>query len=277
MDQSERLRTFDRFYEHVHQNIVRQVIRPKPESKALDAGCGAGGMTVLLAGALERGVVVAMDTNPQHLATTREQTDGIGASHRVQFLVGDVEKLQFLGGDFDFIWCSRVIHHHLPNPQPALSEMYRVLKPGGRLFLRENSNADLAVSIPALRLDAEVCSRCRLANARWFQSKFRSRRPAAEEWLRRMEQAGFDNVRVETMSFDAPHPRHQLAYIQTWLKGILEDHASPEHGNLLEAKDVAFMRETIAELERYLTQSDAALEALDIQIANTNPIFIGTK
>src|SRR5215831_18482691 len=155
MNQSERLQRFDRFYEVVHRRIIREIIRPNPQSKALDAGCGAGGMTTLLAAALERGVVVGLDTNSQHLLTTRQEVQRLGALDRVALLIGDVENLQFLAGEFDLIWCSRVIHHHLPNPQRALSEMYRVLKPGGILFLRENSNSDLAVSIPSLRIDVE--------------------------------------------------------------------------------------------------------------------------
>src|SRR5262249_33551620 len=208
---------------------------------------------------------------------TRRQVQRVGASDRVTLLIGDVENLQFLAGEFDLIWCSRVIHHHLPNPQRALSEMYRVLKPGGTLFLRENSNSDLAVSVPSLRIDLELSRHLRLANTRWFQSKFKSRRPTTEEWLRRMEEAGFANLHVETVSFEPPHPRHQLAYIQSWLTTVLEDHDSPEYGNLLDADVIDQIRRAIAGLEQCFEKPDSVLEGIEIHIENTNPILIGSK
>jgi ubiquinone/menaquinone biosynthesis C-methylase UbiE len=277
MNLIERLRNFDRFYERVHREIAGRVIAPRPDSKALDVGCGAGGMTALLAAVIERGCVVALDPNPACLQATRERIEEAGALNRVLTLIGDVEKLQLLGGEFDFIWCSRVIHHHLPDPQPALSEMYRVLRPHGHLFLRENSNADFAVSIPALRLDLEFSERLRMANTRWFQSKFKSRRPTAEDWLRRMEQAGLNDVHVETLAFESPNARDALAYIQSWLHGLLEDHQSPEHGNLLSATDADRIRRTMKEIGQHLEQPDDRLQAMEIQIESTTPVFIGTK
>src|SRR5262249_45865702 len=89
MDQRERLHRFDRFYEAVNRKIISDVICPNPQSKALDVGCGAGGMTALLAAALDRGVVVGLDTNTQNLLATRREVQRAGASGRVALLIGD--------------------------------------------------------------------------------------------------------------------------------------------------------------------------------------------
>src|SRR4030095_14363454 len=138
-----RLETFDLFFEEVHRRILKTVIQPSSDMKALDVGCGAGGMSILLAQALSAGIVVALDPDGHHLRDTRLLARRNNCEQRTVCSLGDVEKLQFIAGEFDLVWCSRVIHHHLPDPQLALSEMYRVLKPRGRLFLRENSATGL--------------------------------------------------------------------------------------------------------------------------------------
>src|SRR5690242_19864640 len=125
MNSVPRLLAFDTFFEEVHRRIISDVIHPSSGTKALDVGCGAGGMSVLLATAISNGVVVALDPKLEHLRCTRDQSVLAHAGERLVSLLGDVEKLQFPGGEFDLVWCSRVIHHHLPDPQPALSEMYR--------------------------------------------------------------------------------------------------------------------------------------------------------
>ena len=47
---------------------------------------------------------------------------------------GDSERLPFPAGAFDVVTCANSFHHY-PHQDCAVAEMYRVLKPGGRLFL----------------------------------------------------------------------------------------------------------------------------------------------
>jgi SAM-dependent methyltransferase len=47
---------------------------------------------------------------------------------------GDSERLPFGDGAFDVVTCTNSFHHY-PHQDWAVAEMYRVLKPGGRLFL----------------------------------------------------------------------------------------------------------------------------------------------
>jgi ubiquinone/menaquinone biosynthesis C-methylase UbiE len=51
-----------------------------------------------------------------------------------QFVAADLSQLPFADGSFDCITCGYVLEH-LPNPEPGLAEMARVLQPGGRMFL----------------------------------------------------------------------------------------------------------------------------------------------
>lgn len=49
-------------------------------------------------------------------------------------ILGDAQALGLCGGTFDIVLCTEVLEH-LPEPQKAIDEMFRVLKPGGTLLL----------------------------------------------------------------------------------------------------------------------------------------------
>lgn len=93
----------------------------------LDAGCGAGSYVEAAnrQGANARGIEYQRDK----VAEWEQRHPG---SDRVQF--GDLAGLQFADASFDAVLNNEVLEH-VPDDDLALSEMVRVLKPGGRLFL----------------------------------------------------------------------------------------------------------------------------------------------
>ena len=256
MSTIQRLEAFDAFYDAVHRHVVAEVLQPAPEMKVLDVGCGAGGMSVLLAQAVTCGVVVALDPNAAHLHTTRMRAQQGGCAQRIVCLLGHVEKLDFLASEFDLIWCSRVIHHHLPDPHGALSELYRVLKPGKRVFLREHANTDLRVVTTIAAADAEFWQRLCNAQQQWFQSKFKHRRPTSDEWLTALTQVGFRDAKTMHLEYTPARPRAQVIYLRQWLETVLEDHASPEYGDLLNPSDLLTAQLVAAYLDRASQESD---------------------
>ena len=54
----------------------------------------------------------------------------------VELIVGDCEKLPFPDSSFDVVICCQSFHHY-PNVQDFFGSVYRVLRPGGRLILRD--------------------------------------------------------------------------------------------------------------------------------------------
>lgn len=104
---------------------------PQPSEVALDAGCGAGHTAAAIA-PLARSVV-ALDLSDAMLSAARKLANERGLRN-MEFRRGDVEALPFDESSFDLV-VSRYSAHHWPNPQLALHEIRRVLRPGGRLVL----------------------------------------------------------------------------------------------------------------------------------------------
>jgi hypothetical protein len=117
--------------------------------------------------------------------------------------------------------------------------MYRVLKPGGRLILRENTHAGISVEGQGIPANPGLWQRFSQAQQRWFQSKFKHRRPSTEEWLDRITRAGFADVTTKELAYAPASSPSQLAYLKSWVEGVIEDDQSPEHGDLLSNDDRA--------------------------------------
>lgn len=268
-----RLELFDRFYSRVHTRMASQ-LEIGPDLKALDVGCGAGGFAALLAAAITgSGALVALDPALEHLARAREiiEASDSSASRRVVYCTGDIENLQFLGGEFDFVWCSRVVHHYLPRPVPAMNELYRVIRPGGRLALRETGRRHMSFSIPELGLTAELLDRLQDGRDRWFQSKYRCRVPGDAHWKRLLLEAGFRKAEVKKFSFEPPSPEDQRRYLrEVWLRNFLVINRSPEYGRLYEPSDVTA-------LERILGDENKEIFERDLGIEEESTLYIGYK
>ena len=116
------------YYRAVHNLVITLVQKfiPHSERKILDAGCGTG----LLAKKLMcLGRVTAIDMSP--LACELSQRREVNA------IQGGVTALPFPANTFDAVVSIDVIYHKaVEDDAKALSEMARVLKPGGFLILR---------------------------------------------------------------------------------------------------------------------------------------------
>jgi demethylmenaquinone methyltransferase/2-methoxy-6-polyprenyl-1,4-benzoquinol methylase len=103
----------------------------KPGGSALDVACGSGKLTAMLARIAGRqGRAVGLDFSPQMLEIARRDHPGI------EFLEGDALNLPFDDASFDASTIAFGLRN-LADPEKGLSEMRRVLRPGGRMVVLE--------------------------------------------------------------------------------------------------------------------------------------------
>jgi SAM-dependent methyltransferase len=101
----------------------------------LDYGCGRGIMTLrYLANGAEK--VSAIDISEVYVQDVLQQALAAGyAPERCDFRTMDAHKLDFPDASFDYVVGYGILHHL--DPAVAMPEIYRVLKPGGRVLLQE--------------------------------------------------------------------------------------------------------------------------------------------
>lgn len=108
----------------------------QPGEKAMDVGCGTGTLAILAKQtAGQKATLYGVDASPQMIERAQEKARNAGVD--VTFQTGLVESIQFPDGTFDVVMNS-LMFHHLPSTElkrSALAEMYRTLKPGGRLLV----------------------------------------------------------------------------------------------------------------------------------------------
>ena len=109
---------------------VRRLLGPFTGNEvALDAGCGTGALAFALAQFVSE--VVGVDVRDDYLEVGRRT-----APPNVTFVSGDVMALPFGYAEFDLGCCHRVLHH-VRRPELAVSELARVTRPGGKLFIAD--------------------------------------------------------------------------------------------------------------------------------------------
>ncbi|MFA6004193.1 MAG: class I SAM-dependent methyltransferase [Elusimicrobiota bacterium] len=110
----------------VENRWAREQLSPLAGRSLLDLGCGAGEAAVYFAGQGAR--VSACDISPEMIAVTQRLSARHGAS--VEARTAAAERLPFPDANFDLVFANGVLHH--TELLPALREVRRVLKPGGR-------------------------------------------------------------------------------------------------------------------------------------------------
>jgi trans-aconitate 2-methyltransferase len=100
------------------------------DERVLDAGCGSGRVTELLAARLPRGRVVALDGSPSMVEAAKERLAPFG--DRVEYIVADLGKPLPIEGLVDAI-VSTATFHWVPDHDALFTNLAGVLRPGGRL------------------------------------------------------------------------------------------------------------------------------------------------
>lgn len=111
----------------------------------LDIGCGTGDY---LPGLLEQGLEVwGLDLSPEMVADVQQQIKTAGGM--VHVAAGDIERMPYPDGWYDGIVCAGVLEY-LSSDTAALSEIFRVLKPGAVAVVTISNRLSIFTSIDGM-------------------------------------------------------------------------------------------------------------------------------
>lgn len=117
------------------QTVDAHYLPLRAGDRVLDLGCGEG-RHAIAAQALQGADAVGVDLFLKDLQTARERQTEFASAHPSQGLfalvAGDAMRLPFPDHSFDAVICSEVLEH-VPDWRGAITEIARVLRPGGRL------------------------------------------------------------------------------------------------------------------------------------------------
>ncbi|MFO8235570.1 MAG: ubiquinone/menaquinone biosynthesis methyltransferase [Bacteroidales bacterium] len=134
-----RLLTF-RLDEYWRKMAVKAILKEEPE-EVMDLGTGTGDLAIRVAKKLKNSGITGYDFSPAMLIHAKEKANKYDLGN-VRFIEGDAAQMPFEDNKFDVTGISfafRNITFKNPNTDLYLKEIYRTLKPGGKLIIVESS------------------------------------------------------------------------------------------------------------------------------------------
>ncbi len=138
----------------LREQLVRRIFdswQLPPESRGLDLGCGPGLYTMMLAEMLGHSAhITGLDANGEFLAQARWLAGQTGMTNRVAFEESDARRLPFGDKSFDWAFSMDCLGSIPEDPVVLLSELARVVKPGGLIAVMIWSSQVLLPGYPLL-------------------------------------------------------------------------------------------------------------------------------
>lgn len=191
---------YDRLFGRVPQHFSGPLLRAarlKTGQRVLDVATGTGLVAEVIASAIGRsGQLTAIDISRAMLARAEQR---LSALPQVVLEMGDAQALPFSDAKFDAVICSLALML-FPEPAHGVSEMHRVLRPGGRVAVSVETTAarSLTTRINAA-IGRHVPSRTSAASVYYVLGEECLLRPV-------LEQAGFSDVEIFQESHAFPFP-----------------------------------------------------------------------
>jgi ubiquinone/menaquinone biosynthesis C-methylase UbiE len=118
----------------------------QPSDRLLEVGFGHGRTIHLAAAQVPQGFIAGVDVSEDMVRMANHRCLNLANKSQVQLMVGDSRRLPFADTSFDKVLCVHTIYFW-KEPVKDLGEMFRVLRPGGRLVVGFRAKFDKGSTI----------------------------------------------------------------------------------------------------------------------------------
>ena len=180
-----------------YKNTILEMMKPQAGSITADLGCGLGFDVRRLAKLVgPEGRAIGVDASLTLIESARAESEGFPA---VELIQADIQSLPFASGFLHSCKVDRTLQH-VERPDAVLGEIFRTVKPGGRLVCAEPDWGTFAIEAPSLG-DAEHPVARQVAQL-WSQD---IRNPRIGRDLRKLiEETGFVDLQVKETILSTP-------------------------------------------------------------------------
>jgi len=224
------------------KNLTLSLLDLKPGLEVLDVGCGTGDDAREIASLVgSTGRVAGIDPSSLMIAESRKRAESSGLP--VEFMIGDVRRLNFPDGSFDRVRTDRVLIF-VPDIEVAIAEIIRILRPGGRVVASELDHELLFLDSRFLELNRRVLAAFTRSNPQ----------PCLGRQLHRLfAEHGLRNIKSVPRVIRPPYDFVRLAFggllreaikrdefVETEIKAWLDDLKTLQEAGLFNAGTIAF-------------------------------------
>ena len=202
------------------EQMIRD-IQFKRGSNVVDAGCGPGLWSPLLARAIGlQGHILGVDISPEALVTAHKRSQGRWYQRLVQYKYSALDQLPVPFGTMDVIFSANV-SQYLPDPAKTFAAMGNYLIPGGRLVIKDIDFGTLRFH----NIDAGLQARVFQARKHWEQIRVDIGYAFEDSWIGSklagyLTAAGYEDVQEKSYHIIRRYPLSQD--YRFYLQGIAE-------------------------------------------------------
>jgi SAM-dependent methyltransferase len=118
--------------------IVRGISHLRVTGKFLEIGSGPAVLTTMIARAISKTHVTAIELSPAMIAVAKEQVGSEGLVDKIEFVEGDAADASLLDrlGQFDLVYSTYSLHHW-DHPETVIENLLKAVAPGGILLIHD--------------------------------------------------------------------------------------------------------------------------------------------
>ncbi len=208
-----------------HEEAILQRHGLKEGMLVADVCCGIGDFAVLMYKSFNPSRLVAIDHAKPSLAYARKVANDFGI-RGIEYVYGDASNLLFDDNQFDFVTCRHSLQV-FDRPALILKELFRICKPGGRVYITNEKNSHCLGEPRAESIQWTYNEVAKL----W--THFSMDIELGPKSRRFLLDAGFENIHMESFmctNLDGGDPQDFADVIQAW-QDVYADKMAVERGD----------------------------------------------